>query len=438
MKLGFLFTIISISFPIYLFSQNPISPPGVYLADPSAHVFSDGKLYIFGSQDESCSYYCSWRYPVLSTTDLKKWKLENFIFSSKGAGDQVKYNDKLLFAPDCIQKDDSFYLYYCQPDLKNAEGVTVSANPNGPFENAQKMNIGKHQQIDPSVFIDDDGEAYYLWGQFALKMAKLKPDMREIDEETIQDSILTEEEHFFHEGAYLTKRNGIYYLVYADMSRADMPTCLGYATSTSPFGPYKYRGVIIDNNSCNPGNWNNHGSIAEYKNQWYVFYHRSTHGCKTIRKACVEPIYFNKDGSIDEVEMTSQGAGSSIKAKSKIEAEWACLLQGDILIEEFDKNEEMLSSIQYGDKAAFKYIDFGDGADSILMKVKIYRDGKIYFMTDKPWTKPFAVAELFASDVSDWQSLNFPVNSKPIGKHALWLVFVGEGKLFDIDWVRFK
>jgi hypothetical protein len=45
-----------------LYAQNPISPPGVYLADPSARVFQDGKLYLYTSQDESCDYYCSSRY----------------------------------------------------------------------------------------------------------------------------------------------------------------------------------------------------------------------------------------------------------------------------------------------------------------------------------------------------------------------------------------
>ena len=84
----------------------------------------------------------------------------------------------------------------------------------------------------------------------------------------------------------MTKRNGIYYLVFADISRAGMPTCLGYATSKSPFGPYQYRGVIIDNDHCNPGNWNNHGSIVEFGGKWYVFYHRSTQGSVMMRKAC--------------------------------------------------------------------------------------------------------------------------------------------------------
>lgn len=137
----------------------------------------------------------------------------------------------------------------------------------------------------------------------------------------------------------MTKRNGIYYLVYSDMSRKGMPTCIGYATSTSPMGPYTYRGVIVDNDGCDPTSWNNHGSIVEFNNQWYVFYHRTTNGVINSRKACIEPIFFNADGSIDEVEMTSQGAGKPLNAFSKIEAERSCLMFGNVRIEYLSYDE---------------------------------------------------------------------------------------------------
>jgi len=158
------------------------------------------------------------------------------------------------------------------------------------------------------------------------RVYKLKSNMIEIDESTIKKDVLTESEHFFHEGGFMVKRNGVYYFIYADISRANRPTSIGYATSLSPMGPYSYGGVIIDNDHCDPGVWNNHGSIVEFKGQWYVFYHRSTHGSNTMRKACVEPIYFTPEGRIKEVEMTSQGAGKPLHAASKIEAEMACLL----------------------------------------------------------------------------------------------------------------
>jgi beta-xylosidase len=433
----FFFFLILISTAV--FSQNPITPAGVYFADPSAHVW-DGKLYLYGSLDKSCDYYCSRDHHVLSTTDMKNWKVHENVFSSAGKNDEVPYNDDLLFAPDCAMARDSFYLYYCQPNPESAEGVAVSTSPTGPFVNGQPLNVGEYNEIDPSLFIDDDGEAYYMWGQFNLKMARMKPNMREIDTSTIQTNILTEEEHHFHEGAYMAKRNGIYYLVYADLSRADMPTCIGYATSKSPFGPYTYGGVIVDNDHCNPGNWNNHGSIAEFNGQWYVFYHRSTHGCNKMRKACVEPITFNPDGSIPEVEMTSQGAGGPLEATSDIEAEWACLLQGGLRIEAFAEHQESLTHIRNGDKAVFKYIDFNDNPNSISFRISPGKDGgTIIVSSDKPWHKQLAQIHIEGgSEEKKWKTVTKEIKDIS-GVHAIWLQFYANGDdLFSIDRLKFN
>ncbi|MGB3617537.1 MAG: family 43 glycosylhydrolase, partial [Catalinimonas sp.] len=307
-------------------AQNPISPPGVYVADPSARVWDD-RLYLYGSTDEACADWCSWHYDVLYTDDLRTWRVTEDVFRTRGPNDQVLYNDVRLFAPDVARHDGKYYLYYCQPNA-DAEGVAVGTSPLGPFRGGTALDLGEHSEIDPAVFVDDDGTTYYLWGQFSLKMARLRPDHRGIDPSTLRTDIITEADHYFHEGAYLTKRNGVYYLIYADISREGKPTCLGYATSDAPFGPYTYRGVIVDNDGCNPNNWNNHGSIASFGERWYVFYHRSTHGCLTMRKACVEPITFRADGSIPEVEMTTQGAAPPLNARDTLAAARACLLQG--------------------------------------------------------------------------------------------------------------
>lgn len=419
--------------------QNPISPVGVYLADPSARVWNDGRLYIYGSLDEDCSYYCSTINPVMRTADMKSWEYFRGAFRSAGEGDQVPYNDKVLYAPDAAFKDGRYFLFYCQPDRQNAEGVACSDSPEGPFVDGKALNVGSHNQIDPAVFIDDDGQAYYLWGQFSLKMARLKDGMTELDTSTIRDSIITEQDHHFHEGAFLAKRNGLYYLVYADLSRGDIPTCIGYATAASPFGPYTYRGVIIDNNHCNPNNWNNHGSIAEFNGQWYVFYHRSTHGCNTMRKACAEPIMFMPDGTIPEVEMTSQGASGPLDSESIIEAEWACILNGNVRIKQTDIKTEALCEMQSGDKAAYKYIDFREGTDSITIRIlPPVAGGSLIVSADKPWHKRLALIQMEGSTDIEWQILTIPV-ARIEGIHAVWLHYYGEeGTECSMDWFRFR
>ncbi len=439
MILRILTIILSILFSLQVVSQNPISPAGVYIADPSAHVWNDGKLYIYGSLDESFNYYCSHRHHVMKTDDMLSWKIYEDAFVSKGKGDAVSYNDEVLFAPDCAYKNGTYYLYYCQP-CETTEGVATSSSPTGPFTNGKILNTGGFNEIDPSLFIDDDGQAYYIWGQFSLKMAKMKPNMVELDLKTIKNDVITEKEHHFHEGAFLAKRNGIYYLVYADISRAEMPTCIGYATSKSIFGPYTYRGVIVDNSHCDPGNWNNHGSIVKFNEHWYVFYHRATHNSNIFRKACVEPIYFNPDGTIDEVEMTSQGAGEPLPATKKIETERACLLFGNVRINSFDEHNEQLDKMGDKDKVVFKYLDFEEGVKSVTLRIRSNsKGGKIELFLDKTWHKKIASIDINpANENSKWQTLTFDVKNCT-GIHALWVVASGKNNnLFTIDWLKFN
>ncbi|MGK7397851.1 MAG: family 43 glycosylhydrolase [Candidatus Cyclobacteriaceae bacterium M3_2C_046] len=421
-------------------AQNPIVPAGVYIADPSAHQWGDGKLYVYGSRDESPNYYCSWSYDVLSSSDLKQWEIHENAFSSRGPGDQVSYSDRPLYAPDCQYKNGTYYLYYCLATNQQTEGVAFSKSPVGPFINGTDINLFGYNQIDPSVFIDDDGQAYYVWGQFTAKIARMKPNMVAIDSASIIDDVLTEKEHFFHEGGYLIKRNNLYYLIYAHMGRAGKPTCIGYATSPDPMGPYRYGGVIIDNDHCDPGVWNNHGSIVEFDDQWYVFYHRSTHNSRMMRKACLEPIYFNSDGSIDEVEMTSQGAGGPLPATQKIEAERACLLYGNVRIQAFSTNEEALSGVNDQDAAAYKFIDFEKKPSKAVFRVAPGAfASKIDIALGQSWGKSIGTLDVAGGgDGKSWQTISTEVNL-PSGEYAVWLRFSGQGEdLVNLDWFYFE
>jgi arabinoxylan arabinofuranohydrolase len=444
MKRQFIFSIafvcFSMAFSYIASGQNPIVPPGLYIADPSSHVWKDGKLYIYGSRDENPAWYCSHDHYVLSTSDLIHWDISKDAFASAGKNDQVSYSDDFLYAPDCQYRNGIYYLYYCLASPKNTEGVATSTNPEGPFTNGKAIDLAGINQIDPCVFIDDDGQGYYIWGQFSAKIAKLKPDMTEIDLATIKDSLVTEKDHFFHEGGYMVKRNGIYYFIYAHMGRAGMPTCIGYATSKSPMGPFKYGGVIIDNDHCDPGNWNNHGSIVEFKGKWYVFYHRATHNSVTMRKACVELITFNEDGSINEVEMTTQGATGPLNPLIKMDAERACLLTGNLRTVAFTPDNEKLTGIRNEDKAGYKYFNFEQGIDSVTFRVAPGRaSGRIDIGLDNRWGPSIGTLDIPGNgDGNTWSTIKGKI-SKVEGVHAVWLRFSGDGdSLFDVDWFQFS
>ena len=160
---------------------------------------------------------------------------------------------------------------------------------------------------------------------------KLNEDMISFDEGAVVHDLVTEEEHYFHEGSSMRKIRDTYYYVYADMERGK-PTALGYSTGKSPLGPFTYRGIVIDNDHCDPESWNNHGSIECVNGQWYVFYHRCSRGTQRYRRLCAEPITINPDGTINEVKMTSQGVGTPFAPGETMMGYQACELQGKVYI----------------------------------------------------------------------------------------------------------
>jgi hypothetical protein len=187
--------------------------------------------------------------------------------------------------------------------------------------------------------------------------------------------------------------------------------------------------------------WNNHGSIAQFNKQWYVFYHRSTHNSAKMRRSCVEPIYFNADGSIPEVEMTSQGAGLPLNAFEDIEAERACLLYGNTHFRLWNNNNEKMTGMKNSDRAAFKYIDFGKGeakkVDFIIAPGN--SPGKILLNIGKSWHRNIATIDVPAKK-NDEQWITVTSDLKEIsGVHELWLTFQGKNnEMFSIDRFIFK
>jgi arabinoxylan arabinofuranohydrolase len=162
-----------------------------------------------------------------------------------------------------------------------------------------------------------------------------------------------------------------------------------------------------------------------------VLYHRATHNSVKMRKACVEPIAFNPDGSIPEVEMTTQGAGPPLKATLRIDAERACLLYGNTRIQAFASSREELGEIRDG--------DFGSGVDSVMIRVSPGRNpGKIQLKMENSWGPNFGTVEIPGDSDPSWQTITAKLDDVK-GVKALWLRFTGEGEdLFSIDWIRFE
>ncbi|GKH34702.1 family 43 glycosylhydrolase [Muricomes sp. OA1] len=405
----------------YVNKRNPILPLQYHVPDSEGHVMPDGSLYLYGSYDDKDGAFCSEKYHVVSTPDMEHWTIHDeslngneipwfgnpdapkypgvdlehltpFVLKmiqiarEKGGGDlkledQFKSNEvPFLYAPDCIEKNGRYYLYFCMAD--DSEGVAISDRPEGPFKEPKQLPCGG---IDPAVFVDDDGQAYFYWGQLASHGVKLNPDMVSFDEDSVVDNLVREEEHFFHEGSSMRRIGDTYYYIYADMERGK-PTALGYSTSKSPLGPFEYRGIIIDNADCDPASWNNHGSIECVNGQWYVFYHRCSRGVKENRRLCIEPITILPDGSIPEVKMTSQGVGEPFAPGERIMGYQACALKGSAYIglnkdaAASEMYPEVITNIGSGDEVVFRYIKNDERWNRIEMvcagsgRIKVYMD----------------------------------------------------------------
>lgn len=422
--------------------MNPILPLNEFIPDVEAHQFSDGRLYLYGSMDTcGTDIWCSKQYKVFSTNDLKHWTDHGISFSTDQQGMGV-FADSILYAPDCIEKDGKYFLYFCTAKsdgkgLENGEGVAISDKPWGKFTNVKPVPFANKDAIDPAIFVDDDGTAYLFWGQFRLRGARLKENMREIEESTLNTNIINEDSHGFHEGSSMRKRNGIYYLVYADDS-SGAPTRLSYAMGTSPLGPFTHKGIIIDNIGCDPSTWNNHGSIAEFNGQWYVFYHRSTHNSKFNRRVCVEPITFNKDGSINRVEMTTQGIDGPIRPEIVMEAGRACQLGANAFIER-EGQEEYIRAVTDGDSAIYKYYKFDGSQTSFSALIRGgLREGHIEVRLDHVAGELLGTCHVPAASERQWEKVMCNVK-QTAGNHGLCLVFRGSGKeLFHIKEFSFS
>ena len=419
--------ILATAVAVEAFAVNPITGEGTFLSDPAGRVGPDGRLRIFCSRDESPSHYCSPANDMLETADLLSWKLHRDIFRTANP----LPSEAMLYAPDAIFHDGKWRLFYCTSTW-HAEGIASSDRAEGPYVAARQL--GECAQIDPSVFRDDDGTLYYFWGQFSLKGAVLKPDLSGFDESGIREGIIDERRHHFHEGVQLFKRRGIYYLAYADISRNHggdkcRPTCIGYATANRPFGPYTYRGVVVDNFGCDPQSWNNHGSIVEFGGKWYVFYHRTTNGSVSRRKACVEPIEFDEDGLIREVEMTTSGIGAPLNPFARTEARLACQLTGNVRIVTLPDGQERLDEIQPGDTAIWRYFDFDREAASLEVECYPKDGGRLVVSDAKGMT--MATLDVPSGNGRELVRVTAPVvggfASKRPSKAAVRIAFEGTG-----------
>lgn len=455
---------------------NPYLPSWEYIPDAEPYVFND-RVYVYGSHDRFNGHafclndYVCWSAPV---DNLADWTYEGVIYQKSDDPLNVKEN-MCLYAPDItVGPDGRYYLYYVL-DKVPVVSVAVCDTPAGKFQFYGYVHYqdgtrlgereGDQPQFDPGVLTE--GDRTYLYTGFCAKGDKsrkgamatvLGSDMLTIIEEPVfvmpsepysQGSGF--EGHEFFEAPSIRKKGDTYYLIYSSIVMHE----LCYATSKYPTHGFTYQGVIVSNNDMHIDHYkpadmpmfyggNNHGSIVQIGDDWYIFYHRQTNGTHYSRQGCLERITFNEDGTIDQVEMTSCGPnGKPLAGRGAYPAYIACNLfcnetemytgtYGAWMDGRFPKitqdgkdgDEEAgyIANMRDGATAGFKYFDCHD-IQRIGIKVRGYCNG--HFEVKTAWDGE-VLATIPVAFTNVWTDYSASI-SIPNGVQALYFTYKGGG-----------
>lgn len=291
-------------------SGNPLFEEPL-TADPCVLVYND-TLYLFTGSDEvpvGQDGFVMKKWYVFSTPDMVNWtnhgvklSVEDFDWASHNAfaGHVTENNGKFWWYVPMVVKDSTAITHE-----GFGIGVAVADHPLGPYKDASGAPIicdtttnSIVLNIDPAVYVDDDGQAYMYWGSWnEARYVKLKDNMIETD-----GPVHTVEAKNFFEAPWIHKRGDTYYLSYA----AHYPSTTEYSTSKSVTGPWEYQGVINDTIANSP---TNHQAIINFKGNDYMFYHNAATptGGPFRRSVCVDKLEYDEQGLIKKLVRTTQG-----------------------------------------------------------------------------------------------------------------------------------
>ncbi len=296
--------------------SNPIIRD-TFTADPAPLVVGD-TLYLYTGHDEARGdeMFNMREWLVYSTKDMKTWTAHPPVMNVK----DFKWAKQDAWASQAIEKNGKFYFYAAVEHDNTHPGkaiaVAVSDSPTGPFVDARGSALitnemtpeGTHswEDIDPTVFTDEDGTTWIAWGNRDCYIAKLKANMIEID-----GPITRITPPHFEEGPWLHKRGKIYYLTYASLDRTtQQDEHISYATAPAITGPWTYRGELANSGR---NSFTIHPGIAEFRGNWYLFLHNAAlsigdqNGALGRRAVTVEYLQYNADGTMKPVVQTDAG-----------------------------------------------------------------------------------------------------------------------------------
>ena len=419
-----------------------------FTADP-APVVIDDKVFLYTTHDEDGARgFQMFDWLLYTSDDMVNWQDHGAVASL----DDFKYYDGKngAWAEQVVEANGCYYMY-C-PIHGHGIGVLMSETPYGPFYDPLGEPLVWQKEhwddIDPTVLIDDDGQAYMYWGNPNVYSVKLGKDMISLAGPIVKHPKIED----YQEGPWIWKHDGHYYLAFASTC---CPEGIGYAMSDGPEGPWEYKGHIMDHTVRTRGN---HPGIIEYKGKSYVFglnydiMHLKTFAHAEQRSVSVAEMHYNEDGTIQEVPYFIDNVVEQVKPFNpyrKVEAEtmaWGYGLKttrDDIVYEDGVKPviNMYVHDIDDGEYILVRGVDFGaKGAKKIKASIGSDGIGCVEVHLDKLDSPAKAVISVTPTGGKTNYSLFTRRFKRRIrGTHDLYLVFTGGGKdLFAIDWWMMK
>jgi hypothetical protein len=480
------------------YACNPYLPGWEYVPDGEPHVFGN-RIYVFGSHDRAeGTAFCERDYTVWSAPvdDLSAWTNHGIIYRKNQ--DPHNQRKKNMWAPDvCQGTDGRFYLYYCCAFVPEV-GIAVADRPEGPYEfygyvQDEDGNIwDKDLPFDPGILYEDPEHIWLYIGfgpdpaptpeDITPESLRALPPFRNASQEVLEDTVAQAKllrhpshgstclrlapdmktvlsanliapahrfakstsfaEHPFFEASSMRKIKGKYYFIYSSFAGHE----LCYATSNYPDRDFTCQGVLISNADLGyQGNTvprafyaNNHGSLEEINGQWHIFYHRHTNKTPFSRQGCAEPVTISSDGTIAQVEMTTQGLnGKPLPASIPFPAYLICNLTGPhgaclisdpsqplpedtpyLTETEAEADQHLLPclvNMHAGTVCAYKYLAF-QKENQIRLTLK--GTGTVHLILDHPADDAIASVSVHSSDWTDLTASFAPVE----GNHAVYLL----------------
>ena len=434
-------------------AQNPFVQTW-FTSDPAPMVHN-GTMYVYTGHDEdNADFFWMQEWRVYSTNDMVNWQDHG----SPLALESFSWADDRAWASQCIERDGKFYWYICAHSrLSNgmAIGVAVSDTPTGPFRDAIGKPLfenGSWDHIDPTVLIDDDGQAWLMWGNPQCYYLKLNRDMisysgelgkLDMTEEAFGGPMMNQREKgkkykdSYVEGPWLTKRKGIYQLLYA---AGGVPEHISYSTASSPTGPWKYAGEIMPLSNTN--SFTNHCGVADYKGHSYFFYHtgKLPNGGGFGRSVAVEEFKYNADGSFPTILPTEEGVKpvGKFDPYRKVEAETMAFSKG-VKTEQNDEVGVYVTDIHNGDYIKLQNVHFCNKVPRTFTArvASGLRGGKIEIRLDSIGGKLLGIVNVPGTGGWEkWQTITTDLTAIASGHHDMYFVFNGRKgpKLFNFDW----